>query len=243
MTAADFVPTGYTALNGSVAGLPDLVGRTTVGWVFAAGQSLSVDNYLFGDLGAEQDENDVTLFSSNLPTSPPENGAPFSNLQPSLAVHCTIDMYGATPIIGEVNMFAWRRSIDMLLAGQLLSLAEAPQLFGVLGTRFGGDGVSSFRLPDLWGRLVVGAGQSLNDPSRSVLVGEDFGVQENWLVAGARRLPADRGSRQSKPRSSGSPRSKSVLAGDLVLGGLEHPHRFLDGGLELTVDLLHFVVG
>ncbi len=43
--------------------------------------------------------------------------------------------------------------------GQLMSIAENNALFALLGTTYGGDGISSFALPDLRGRAVVGFGQ------------------------------------------------------------------------------------
>jgi microcystin-dependent protein len=43
--------------------------------------------------------------------------------------------------------------------GSLLQISEYSALFQLLGTTFGGDGVSTFAVPDLRGRVVVGAGQ------------------------------------------------------------------------------------
>ena len=43
--------------------------------------------------------------------------------------------------------------------GQLLPIAQYSALYSLLGTTYGGDGVSSFALPDLRGRAVVGFGQ------------------------------------------------------------------------------------
>lgn len=44
--------------------------------------------------------------------------------------------------------------------GQVLQISQYSALFALLGTRFGGDGVTNFGLPDLRGRMVVGAGQA-----------------------------------------------------------------------------------
>ncbi|HEV3057078.1 MAG TPA: tail fiber protein [Vicinamibacterales bacterium] len=44
-------------------------------------------------------------------------------------------------------------------AGQLLPIAQNTALFSLLGTTYGGDGVQTFALPDLRGRVPVGAGQ------------------------------------------------------------------------------------
>jgi microcystin-dependent protein len=63
----------------------------------------------------------------------------------------------STPYIGEIRMFAgnfapagWE-----LCHGQLLSISENDTLFTLIGTTYGGDGVSTFALPDLRGRIPV----------------------------------------------------------------------------------------
>jgi len=43
--------------------------------------------------------------------------------------------------------------------GRLLSIAQYTALFSLLGNQFGGDGKSTFALPDLRGRVPIGAGQ------------------------------------------------------------------------------------
>lgn len=43
--------------------------------------------------------------------------------------------------------------------GQLLSIAQNSALFALLGTTYGGDGVTTFGLPDLRGRVPIHAGQ------------------------------------------------------------------------------------
>jgi len=46
-----------------------------------------------------------------------------------------------------------------LCAGQLLPISQYTALFSLLGTTYGGDGVTNFGLPDLRSRVPVGAGQ------------------------------------------------------------------------------------
>lgn len=46
-----------------------------------------------------------------------------------------------------------------LCDGSLLQIAANTALFSLLGTQFGGDGVKTFGVPDLRGRIVVGTGQ------------------------------------------------------------------------------------
>ena len=64
-------------------------------------------------------------------------------------------------LLGEIRMFAGNFApIGYLPAdGRLVSIAEQTALFSVLGTTYGGDGRTNFALPDLRGRVPIGAGQ------------------------------------------------------------------------------------
>ncbi|MEM6678477.1 MAG: phage tail protein, partial [Pseudomonadota bacterium] len=57
------------------------------------------------------------------------------------------------PLIGEIRPFAMGLVPRGFAPcdGQLLSVNDYSTLFSVIGTRFGGDGVTSFALPDLRG--------------------------------------------------------------------------------------------
>jgi microcystin-dependent protein len=46
-----------------------------------------------------------------------------------------------------------------LCAGQLMSISQNTAVFSLLGTIYGGDGVQTFALPNLQGRVPLGAGQ------------------------------------------------------------------------------------
>src|SRR5260370_17659717 len=48
-----------------------------------------------------------------------------------------------------------------LCAGQLMSISQNTAVFSLLGTTYGGDGVRTFGLPNLQGRIPLGAGQGL----------------------------------------------------------------------------------
>ena len=62
--------------------------------------------------------------------------------------------------IGEVKMFAGNYAPRgwALCEGQLLSINQNAALFSILGTTYGGDGITTFGLPDLRGRVPVGQG-------------------------------------------------------------------------------------
>jgi microcystin-dependent protein len=70
-----------------------------------------------------------------------------------------------------------------LCAGQLLSISQNTALFSLLGTTYGGDGVSTFALPDLRSRIPIGAGQGLG--LSPYIVGQNGGVENVTLTVGS----------------------------------------------------------
>ena len=84
--------------------------------------------------------------------------------------------------LGEIRMFAgnfapvyWE-----LCKGQLLPISEYDALFNLIGTTYGGDGQSTFALPDFQGRMFVGAGQGPGLPN--YLWGQEGGVESVTLT-------------------------------------------------------------
>jgi len=67
----------------------------------------------------------------------------------------------ADPYLGEIRMagFNFNPYGWALCQGQIVPLSQNTALFALLGTVYGGDGVSTFALPDLRGRTPVGQGQ------------------------------------------------------------------------------------
>lgn len=68
--------------------------------------------------------------------------------------------WGDDPYIGEIRMWPgyFAPLYWMFCEGQLLPISEYDTLFSVIGTKYGGDGVQTFALPDLRGRIPVGTG-------------------------------------------------------------------------------------
>ena len=64
------------------------------------------------------------------------------------------------PYIGEIRMFAGNFAPAgwMFCEGQLLPISENETLFQLIGTTYGGDGQSTFALPDLRGRVPIHQG-------------------------------------------------------------------------------------
>lgn len=173
--------------------LPDLTGRTIVG---------SGTNYLgHFSIGMVFGQDSTTLSTSNLP--PPEGfSLPFTNYQPSVALHYLIALQGifpsqggggglsdTIPALGEIIAYAGDgQDLSTMLShgwaecrGQLLSINQNQALFSLVGTTYGGDGQTTFALPDLIGRSVAGTGT--NSGGHQVTLGEQYGTSSTTLLA------------------------------------------------------------
>lgn len=67
----------------------------------------------------------------------------------------------AFPFIAEIRMFPTNFAPNgwAFCNGQIISIAQNTALFALLGTTYGGNGQTTFALPNLQGRMAVGAGQ------------------------------------------------------------------------------------
>ena len=85
------------------------------------------------------------------------------------------------PFLGEIRMVGFNYAPRgwALCAGQLMSIAQNSALFALLGVTYGGDGVTTFALPDYRGRSPVGMG---NGPGLTPMVqGEKSGTESVTL--------------------------------------------------------------
>jgi microcystin-dependent protein len=89
----------------------------------------------------------------------------------------------AQPYVGEIRMFAGNFAPAgwMFCEGQLLPISENETLFQLIGTTYGGDGESTFALPDLRGRLPLHQGNGF-------ILAETGGVEEVTLTVS--QMPA-----------------------------------------------------
>lgn len=113
----------------------------------------------------------------------------------------------AQPYVGEIRMFAGNFAPAgwMFCEGQLLPISENETLFQLIGTTYGGDGESTFALPDLRGRIPIHQGNGF-------ILAETGGAEEitltvNQIAAHSHPLLGSGGSASDK--SPGS----NVLAG------------------------------
>jgi microcystin-dependent protein len=83
----------------------------------------------------------------------------------------------AQPYVGEIRMFAGNFAPAgwMFCEGQLLPISENETLFQLIGTTYGGDGESTFALPDLRGRLPMHFGNEF-------ILAETGGAEEITLT-------------------------------------------------------------
>jgi microcystin-dependent protein len=96
----------------------------------------------------------------------------------------------AQPYVGEIRIFAGNFAPAgwMFCEGQLLPISENETLFNLIGTTYGGDGQSTFGLPDLRGRIPIHQGNGF-------ILAETGGVEEvtlttNQIAAHSHALPA-----------------------------------------------------
>jgi microcystin-dependent protein len=94
----------------------------------------------------------------------------------------------AEPFLGEIRTFAFNFAPQgwAFCDGRLLPISQNTALFSLVGTFYGGDGIATFALPDLRGRVGVNMGQG---PGLSPYqLGEVAGVETVTLTVG--QLPA-----------------------------------------------------
>ena len=89
----------------------------------------------------------------------------------------------AQPYVGEIRMFAGNFAPAgwMFCEGQLLPISENDTLFQLIGTTYGGDGQSTFALPDLRGRIPIHQGNGF-------ILAETGGTEEITLTVN--QIPA-----------------------------------------------------
>lgn len=87
-----------------------------------------------------------------------------------------------TPFVGEIRLFGFPRiPLDWFPCdGRLLPIAEYQILFSLLGTIYGGDGVTTFAVPDLRGRLPVHQGSGPGLPN--MVIGQLAGSESITLT-------------------------------------------------------------
>lgn len=86
------------------------------------------------------------------------------------------------PFIGEIRVFAgnYPPAGWAFCDGSVLSISENETLYALIGTTYGGDGVTNFKLPDLQGRSPVGVGTPSGGTPHTL--GQQGGVEQVTLT-------------------------------------------------------------
>jgi microcystin-dependent protein len=184
-TPTNFLPIGTSplAVSNLITDLPRgsnyhfrIVASNAVGEIFGPDMSFAVPQGLTG------------------PTASAGAGLPFDIRQPSLEVNfiiCTNGSYpgaDSVPFLSEICLFAGNFAPAgwALCQGQLLDVNANEFLFNTFGTTFGGDGVTTFALPDFRGRRAVDTGQGVG--LQSWVEGEQSG--SDFMTLNLNQIPA-----------------------------------------------------
>ena len=117
----------------------------------------------------------------------------------------------STPFIGEIRLFAGNFAPRgyAVCFGQLLPISQYDALFALIGTTYGGDGQTTFALPDLQGRVPVHQGQGLG--LTSYIMGERYGTETVTLTSG--QLPVHSHAQQASANAVNAGSGPSAVLG------------------------------
>jgi microcystin-dependent protein len=93
----------------------------------------------------------------------------------------------SAPFLGEIRLFGFNFNPRgwATCSGQIMSIAQNSALFALLGTTYGGNGTSTFALPDLQGRVAVGQGNGSG--LTPYVMGEFTGVET--VILNSQQVP------------------------------------------------------
>ncbi|MEO7978643.1 tail fiber protein [Flavobacterium sp.] len=127
------------------------------------------------------------------------------------------------PFVGEIKILGFNFAPRgyMTCQGQLLSIAQNNALFALLGTTYGGNGVQTFGLPNLQGRMPIGQGQGAGLPAHNM--GEISGSPTVTILTSnmPAHIHAATGLAVNIPISTGGPDIASAEGAFLANTGVE----------------------
>ena len=111
------------------------------------------------------------------------------------------------PFIGEIRMFGGNFApVNWAFCeGQVLSISEFSALYNLIGTTYGGDGVTTFNLPDLRGRLPMHLGTGY-------VIGQPGGTEQVTLTT--QQIPSHSHVVAAKTAGNASSPSGAAYGGD-----------------------------
>lgn len=122
-----------------------------------------------------------------------------------------------TPFVGEIQMFGFNYNPYgwAFCNGAIMPIQQNAALYALLGVAYGGNGQSTFQIPNLVARAACGQGQGPGLTPRTL--GEPFGVTDVSLTE--QQMPAHRHTLTAFQQSNADKRSGAPVAG----GGLSQP--------------------
>ena len=131
----------------------------------------------------------------------------------------------AQPYVGEIRMFAGNFAPAgwMFCEGQLLPISENETLFQLIGTTYGGDGESTFALPDLRGRIPIHQGNSF-------VLAETGGTEEITLTVN--QIPAHSHPFLASTSVAQDPSPLNKTVGQVAGGGLIYIQDAIDSNMS-----------
>lgn len=137
----------------------------------------------------------------------------------------------ALPNVGEIRGFAGATAPAgwLLCQGQVLSTAEHPELFEVIGNAYGGDGINTFALPNSSGRVMRGAGSGAGNALGSTGGADSVTLSASQMPAHTHELAGDGAGLRVSTLNTGQipPIEGGVIGASLTGGqpsaGIYHP--------------------
>lgn len=148
------------------------------------------------------------------------------------------------PFVGEIRLMAinfapvgWA-----LCQGQIMPIRQNTALFSLLGTTYGGDGKTTFGLPDLRGRAYAGAGQG--EGLSQYLPGAVLGTETETLVLPQLPMHAHTLTPSTMPANSNTAEQTAVSNSYYAAVPSGQANQYsLDGGVNMAADLLSGTAG
>lgn len=114
----------------------------------------------------------------------------------------------ADPFVAEIRIFGFNFAPKgwAMCNGQILPISQNTALFALLGTMYGGDGKSTFALPDLQGRAAAHQGDF------PFMLGENGGEETVTLLSTEMALHNHTANAQNQPAQNNAPGNNRVLA-------------------------------
>jgi microcystin-dependent protein len=131
--------------------------------------------------------------------------------------------------LGEIRLFAFNYAPAGWLTcqGQILAISQNSALFSLLGNYHGGDGRTTFAVPNLQGRVAVGTGQGTG--LSAYVLGETLGAPSVSLSAA--NLPPHNHSFNANTQDGAQLTSSGAQLAKTAYGGLsQHPVPFYNSG-------------